>query len=98
MIRTSRIYEPWRLCHVNSLNKITMKKGILDIQLTEGPATRNGKTKNGMNRSGPDNMTESFIKINTSLLMETLCYKPGFVVLNRTIYPMLKLKDPFAPD
>src|SRR3954468_6705189 len=98
MIRTSWIDEPWRLCHVNSLNKITMKKGILDIQLTEGPATRNGKTEDGTNRSGPDNRTESFIKINTSLLMKTLCYKPGFVALNRTICPMLKFKDPFAAD
>ena len=98
MIWASWIDEPWRLCHVNCLNKITMKECIVDVQLTKRPATRNCKTEDSANRSGPNNRTESLIKIYTSLLMEALCDKPSFVAFNGTICSMFKFENPFAAD
>lgn len=43
------IYETKRLSHVHWSMKVAMKKGIVNIQLTNGPIVGEGNGKDGMN-------------------------------------------------
>lgn len=65
MIRMSRIDKPRRLLAINSLIKIVVKEGVLDIELMYRPRTRNNETEDNMNGGGYDGRTEGLVKVNT---------------------------------
>jgi hypothetical protein len=64
-MRSSRIDEAGRLLAVDLLIKIAMKEGILDIQLTNWPATRCGDAEDDADGRRLGDGAEGLIKINT---------------------------------
>src|SRR5581483_3849204 len=94
MIGKRTVYIARRLTHVNSLSEVTMKKGILNIKLMNGPVSGDGDAKNRANSGRFDNRTESVIKVQSGLLGETLSNKTSFVTLKPSIAVKLVAKQP----
>ena len=61
------------LGHENILRKLTMEESILNINLANGPTSRNGNGKNSTYRGGFDHWTVCFAIIDAGLLVKTLC-------------------------
>lgn len=62
----------------------TMEKGILDIELTNGPSTRNSKRKNDANSDRLDHRREGFGEVNAFPLVKTFGHQTSFETLNLT--------------
>ena len=58
-----------------------MEKGIFNIQLMDGPMTRDSNTKNGANGGRFNYRAKSIVKIQTRLLRETLSNQATFVAI-----------------
>ena len=72
IIGMTKMNKPRWLPYEDSLNKMTMKKGIFNIQPVDCPAMIECKTKNITNGNRLNYRTKSFIKINPSLLIISL--------------------------
>lgn len=58
------ISKTWRLRHKHCFRQCTMKKCIIDIQLTKWLAIGNSKVENNSDSCGLDDRTESFFIVN----------------------------------
>lgn len=93
-----RLDKPRRLDHKNSLDEITMQKGVLYVQLSHRPASSDGQGKNKANCSRAHNRAECFRIVETMLLMKSFSNKAGFPAFNTTISQMFSAKNPFTPN
>lgn len=57
-----------RLVHVDSLVKIAMEEGVLDVELVERPVTRGGNTEHGTDGSQFNHGDECLVIIDAKLL------------------------------
>ena len=69
-----------RLIHINELMKITIEKGIGDVQLTIMLEFADGKCQEEANSGGLNDGTKCFVIINAFLLMKSFSKKIGFVL------------------
>lgn len=85
IFRMIRINKTWWLRHINIFGKLTLKKGVIDIQLTKRPAMTNINTKNKPYCGGLNNWTESVIIVHTRPLIEPFVNKTSFKPVNRAV-------------
>jgi hypothetical protein len=89
---------PRRWLHVDLLMKFTIKKGIFDIKLRNGPSTNRGHNKESANSGHVCHRSKGLIIVMTMLLLKTTSNKMGLVMLERAIGASLDLIDPLACD
>ena len=65
IIRVMRIPETQWLMHVDSLMKITMQKGILNIELMNGPGPGESNGENGANGRRFHHRAESLLTVHS---------------------------------
>ena len=87
-----------RLIHINELMKITMEKGVGDVQLMNMAVFADGKCQEEANSSGLYDRTKSFMIINAFLLMKSFSNKAGFVPGRYTGRGRLEFINPFAAN
>jgi hypothetical protein len=75
-----------------------MEESIADINLAETPSTRYCKRENQPNRSWFDDWTDGITIVNAMPLSETPSDESSLMFINRTIWPMLGLKNPLAAN
>ena len=98
MVRCSRVDESRWLLAVNSLIQMTMKKGVLDIQLMNRPGTRRSNAENNPNRCWLNNWIESLFVVDAILLRKSSNNPQSFVTSKRAIRVILMLENPLAGD
>jgi hypothetical protein len=96
VVRTIRIRKSRRMAHIYFLLKNTVKEGILDIQLTKRPTTRNSQREQNADSHGLDHRTEGILVVKAISLLEPLSNPACLVPLNRTISMCIHLENPFA--
>ena len=84
--------------HVYFLGEVTMKKGILDIELIEGPLSDGSKNDQSAYSSHFGDGGKSLLIINAILLSETTGDKTGFVSFYRSIRVSLDFIHPLATN
>jgi hypothetical protein len=84
------------LLAVDLLIKIAMKEGVLDVQLTNWPATRCGDAEDDADGHRLGDGAEGLIKINTLLLGKTPNNPADLIPREITSGVKLVLEDPFA--
>ena len=70
MVRVSRVNKAWRLLTVDGLLQVSVKKGVLHIQLVDRLATRGGDAEDDVNRHRLDDGAEGLIEIDAGALGE----------------------------
>lgn len=78
--------------------QLTIKKGILDIKMRDGPLTDRGHSKESANSSHMSNMRKGLVIVTTMLLLKTTSNQTGLIMLKRTIRLSLNLIDPFTSN
>jgi hypothetical protein len=89
---------PRRWSHVDLLTEFTIKEGIFDIKLRNGPSTNRGHSKESANSGHVCHRSKSLIIVTAMLLLKTTSNKTGLVTLERAIEASLDLIDPLACD
>ena len=79
MCGMSRINKTGRLLIVDSLSKVAMEEGILDVHLPYGPIARRGEAEDHTDRGRFDDGAEGLPVINARLLREAPNHPPRFV-------------------
>jgi len=98
MIRSRRVDEAWRLLTVDGLLKMTMKKGVLHVELVDRPRARGSNAENNPDGGRFNNWTEGLIVVDAVLLRETPDNPASLVPSKRTISIILVLENPLASD
>ena len=80
MIRETGVNIPKRLFHIDMFSKMTIKKCILDIKLTEIPFVGHNKREDNMDNCS--NMTKSVSVVETRYLCIAFGNKASFETLN----------------
>lgn len=91
-----RINKTGELCHINMFGKLSLKEGIINIQLMKRPAMTNNNTENKSYYCGLNNWTKSVMIVHTRSLIEPFVNKVSFKPINRTIRMYFNTKNPFA--
>ena len=94
----NRIHISRGLMHIYLFFEIAMKKFIRHIQLSQLPSTTHSNSQNQSHYCRLNNRTKGFMKVHTSLLMESFSYKSGLVPRDGTITIQFKLEHPFAAN
>ena len=92
------IHKTRWLSHVHLLLKNAMKKGVLDIQLTQAPPTRDCNGENQANSDRFDDGTECIIIVQDISLFEPLGNESCLMTINCSILLVLECENPFAVD
>ena len=94
MLRMIRVDEARWLLAVDHLVKITMEKGVLDVELVYRPCTRDGDAEDDADGGGLDDRTERLVEVNARLLREATNNPARLVASESTIRTKLVLEDP----
>jgi len=89
---------PRRWSHVDLLTEFTIKEGIFDIKLRNGPSTNRGHSKESANSGHVSHRSKCLIIITTILLLKTTSNKTSLITLERAIRASLDLINPLARD
>ena len=92
MIWGSRINKSRQLLAVDCLLQMTMKEGILHVELMDGEA------EDDPYRRRFDNQTESLVEVDAVLLREPANNPSGLVTSKGAVGVVLVLEDPLAGD
>ena len=98
VIGCRRVDETGRLLAVDSLIQVAMKKGVLHVQLMNGPRSGGGDAEDDADGGRLDNRAESLVVVDAVLLRETTNDPPGFMTGEGAISMILVLEDPLAGD
>jgi hypothetical protein len=88
----------WRWLHKDFFTELTIKEGVLDIQLRNGSLTNRSNCKKSPNSSHVSNRSEGLLIVTTLLLLEAVRHKTSLVALKRAIRAGLYLIHPLASD
>jgi len=77
---------------------MTMKEGILHVELMDRPRARYGEAEDDPNRGRFDNRTESLIVVESMLLFEPADDPPSLMASEGAVGVVLVLEDPLAGD
>jgi hypothetical protein len=94
MMRASWINKTRGLAHINLFLQDSMKKGILNIQLTKRSSTSNCKREQKTNSSWLDHRTERVLIIKTMSLLEAFSNQSSLVPFNGSVSMFFNLEDP----
>ena len=95
MVRMLRVMKAGRLFHINELMKITMEKGVGDIQLANMTTFADGEETDSSDLNG---MTKGFVIVNTFFLVEAFSNETGFVLGRSTVKGRLNFVNPFTAN
>jgi hypothetical protein len=95
---SSRNGVAWRRLHIDFLTKLTIKKGVLDIQLRDRPLTDRGNSEKGPNSGHMSNWSKCLLIVNAILLLKATSHKASLVALKRAIGASFDLVYPLASD
>jgi len=76
---------PRRWSHVDLLMEFTIKKGIFDMKLRDGPGTNRGHSKESANSGHVSHRSKGLVIVATMLLLKTTSNKTGLITLERAI-------------
>ena len=96
MVGEASVDEARRLLAVDLLVKIAMEKGILDVELVDGPRPRDGDAEDDADRGRLDDGAKRLVEIDPGLLREPADHPPSLVAGEATISVELVLEDPFT--
>jgi hypothetical protein len=97
-VRTGRINEPRRLTAVNCLSEKAMQKGILDVQLMDGPGPSKSQREHYADGGWLHHQAEGLIIVDPRALSEAPESPASLVALESAISPTLVGPDPLAGD
>jgi len=92
------ILEPRRLTHIDSLGKLTMQKGIVNIHLPQGLTLHDSNNEHRPNGCRFYNGTKSFFIINPRALVIAFGNKLSFEAINCVIWFPFNTKNPLTTD
>ena len=98
MVRMLRVMKAERLFHINELMKITMEKGVGDIQLANMTTFADGEGKKETDSSDLNGMTKGFVIVNTFFLVEAFSNETCFVLGRSTVKGRLNFVNPFTAN
>ena len=96
MLRMIRVDEARWLLAVDHLVKITMEKGVLDVELVYRPCTRDGDAEDDADGGGLDDGAKCLVKVDARLLRKATNHPSSLVASKATIRCELMLEEPFA--
>jgi hypothetical protein len=68
--------------HVDIFVKVTMKEGVVDIELMKMQPMCHGKSKKGTNNDHLGNESKGLYEVKAFLLIITFSHQPGFISLD----------------
>lgn len=98
MVQLGGINKTGRLLAIDGLVKSVVEKSIFDVELVYWPGARSGNGKDNADGGWFDDRTESFIKINSSLLGVTANNPTCFMASKRAIRVEFVFKNIPAKD
>uniref|UniRef100_A0A0A9A781 Uncharacterized protein n=1 Tax=Arundo donax TaxID=35708 RepID=A0A0A9A781_ARUDO len=96
MVRGRWIDEARRLLTVDCLLKMTVKKGVLHVQLSNRPGTGSGDAQNSSNSRWFDHRAEGLVIVDAVLLGEAADHPARLMASKSTIGVVLMLEDPLS--
>jgi hypothetical protein len=96
IVRHTGVNKARGLLTVDLLVKSAMKKGVLNIELMNGPRARDGDTEDDADHGWLDDGTESLIKVYPRLLREAADHPSSLVAGKAAVRVKLVLEDPFS--
>jgi hypothetical protein len=94
MIWGARVNEFWRLLAVDGLIEVAVKKGVLHVQMVNGPSAGRGDAKYRPNGGRFDNRAEGLVVVNAFALGEAANNPASLVASEGPIGMKLVLEDP----
>jgi hypothetical protein len=94
VIWSARVDESWRLLAVDGLLEVAVKKGVLHVQLMNGPGARCGDAKYRPYGSRFDNRAKGLVVVNALTLGEATDNPASLVASKGPIDMELVLEDP----
>ena len=85
-----------RLRHIDLLDEMPVKIGIINIKLAKAALAMECNVKRNTDGDGIDHGTESLLKINTRLFVKAFSNKLSFIPSNRAIEILFHAKNPFV--
>jgi hypothetical protein len=98
MVRSRWIDEARRLLIVDCLLKVTVKEGVLHIQLVNWLGKRSGNAQNNPNSRRFDHRAEGLIVVDAMLLREASGHPSCLMASKSTVGVVLMLEDPLPGD
>ena len=97
MVRVSRVNKAWRLLlTVDGLLQVSVKKGVLHVQLVDQPAPGSGDAEDDADRRRLDDRVERLIVVDAVALSEAANNPASLVTGKRTIGVEFMLINPLA--
>jgi hypothetical protein len=94
MIWGARVDESWRLLAVDGLLEVAVKKGVLHVQLVNGPGAGRGDAEYGPNGGRFDNRAEGLVVVDALALGEAANNPASLVAGKGPIGMKLVPEDP----
>ena len=88
------ILHALRLRHIDLLFKMPIKKGRVDIKLTNSPLAIECNAKHSTDSDGIYRKTKSLVKINAQLLVKAFSNKASFILCNSVVGILFDAKYP----
>jgi hypothetical protein len=98
MVRSRWIDKARRLLTVDCLLKVTVKEGVLHVQLANRPGTGSGDAQNSPNSRRFDHWAEGLIVVDDVLLGEAPDHPACLMASKSTVRVVLMLEDPLPED
>ena len=89
-------HTPW-LHHINLLDKMPFETGVINIKLVKASMAMEYNAEYSTNGNRIDRGSESFVKINTRLLVKSFSNKPSFIPSNRALMILFDAKNHLLP-
>jgi hypothetical protein len=98
MIWGARVDESWQLLAVDGLLEVAVKKGVLYVQLVNGPGAGRGDAEYRLNGGRFDNRAEGLVVVNAFVLGEAANNPVSLVAGEGPIGMKLVPEDPLPRD
>jgi len=98
VIRSGGVDESRRLLAVDRLVEVAVKKGVLHVELVDGPGTRSGDAENSPDGCRFDHRAECLVVVYAVLLGEAADDPARLVPSKSTVGMVLMLEDPLPGD
>ena len=98
MVRLGSINIAFWLCHEDSFMEITIQKGIIDINMLNGPVVINSQGENDLNSRGFNHWREGIEVVNAWNLLKSHGYQASLVAIQGAISIILDTKNPLVDN
>ena len=98
MVGVVRVNEPCRLMTIHAFGKITVQKGVFDVELVDWLSARCSEVQHGADGRRLDHRGEGLMEVDAGALGEPADDPSGLSTLQCAIRMQLVLEEPFAGD